>query len=41
MFDEDNEPPPVFRTWKQFYIFIAGWLVVLIAAFYLFTKYFS
>ncbi|MET1054539.1 MAG: hypothetical protein ABWY16_04465 [Pedobacter sp.] len=33
--------PPFVKTWKQFYLLLVGWLIFLIAAFYLFTKYFQ
>jgi hypothetical protein len=38
---DDPEDPPIFRTWKQFYLFVVMWLLVLIIVFYLFTQYFS
>ena len=37
----DAEPPPVLRTWRNVYIFVLGWLVLLIAVFYAFTRYFA
>lgn len=38
--EEIQELPPFVKTWKQFYILLIFWLVMLIAAFYLFTHYF-
>lgn len=37
----DAEPPPVLGTWKNVYVFVLGWLAVLIAVFYAFTRYFA
>ncbi|HUM48540.1 MAG TPA: hypothetical protein PLD84_16525 [Chitinophagales bacterium] len=41
MSDDQKDLPPFFHTWKQFYVFVAGWLILLIVVFYLFTRYFS
>jgi hypothetical protein len=37
----NQDLPPFVKTWKQFYLLLIGWLVFLIAAFYLFTQYFQ
>jgi hypothetical protein len=37
----DSEPPPVMRTWGSVYFFVLGWLALLIALFYAFTRYFA
>lgn len=37
----DKGLPPFIRTWKQFYLLVAGWLVVLILLFYWFTVTFA
>jgi len=37
----DQDLPPFVKTWKQFYLLLAGWLIFLIMAFYLFTLYFQ
>jgi hypothetical protein len=37
----DSEPPPILRTWRNVYIFVLGWLALLIVLFYLFTRYFA
>jgi hypothetical protein len=39
--EQDPDMPPFVKTWKQFYQLLIGWLLLLIAAFYLFTKYFQ
>jgi hypothetical protein len=36
-----DEPPPVLGTWPRVYAFVVGYLAVLIALFYLFTKLFE
>lgn len=41
MKEEQNELPPFVKTWKQFYILLVVWLVLLIALFYAFTQYFQ
>ncbi len=41
MKEEQNELPPFVKTWKQFYILLVIWLVLLIALFYAFTQYFK
>jgi len=37
----DHDLPPFVKTWKQFYLLLAAWLVFLIIMFYLFTWYFE
>ncbi|HEX4276189.1 MAG TPA: hypothetical protein VHZ74_12580 [Bryobacteraceae bacterium] len=37
----DSEPPPIFGTWRAVYIFVLGWLALLIGLFYAFTRYFA
>lgn len=37
----DEERPPFFGKWGRFYAAVAGWLVLLIVLFYLFTRHFS
>jgi hypothetical protein len=39
--DKDLDMPPFVKSWKQFYLLLIGWLILLITAFYLFTKYFQ
>ena len=39
--DTEKDLPPFVKTWKQFYYLLAFWLVLLIAVFYAFTKYFE
>lgn len=39
--NKQKDLPPFVKTWKQFYILLAAWLVVLIVLFYAFTKYFE
>jgi hypothetical protein len=36
-----DESPPLFKTWKAWYILVIGNLIILIALFYLFTKLFE
>jgi hypothetical protein len=36
-----QELPPFVKTWNQFYRLLVVWLILLIAAFYLFTNYFK
>jgi hypothetical protein len=36
-----DEPPPFFRTWKRIYAAVLLYLVLLITAFYLFTRAFA
>ena len=37
----DSEPPPVLGSWRNVYIFVLGWLALLIVIFYFFTRYFA
>lgn len=45
MADQDQQPenelPGFIRTWKQFYVVLVIWLLVLIVLFYLFSKTFE
>jgi len=41
MKENPNELPPFVKSWKQFYYLLLFWLVLLIALFYAFTKYFQ
>lgn len=36
-----QELPPFVKSWKQFYGLLICWLVLLIVAFYIFTRYFE
>jgi hypothetical protein len=33
-----DEPPPFLGTWRNVYIFVLGYLVVVIVGFYLFSR---
>lgn len=37
----DPEPPPILGSWRNVYLAAIGWLALLIAIFYAFTRYFS
>jgi hypothetical protein len=37
----ENESPPLFRSWKSWYILVLVHLTFLIISFYLITKYFE
>jgi hypothetical protein len=37
----DSEPPPILGSWRNVYIVVLAWLALLIALFYLFTRYFA
>jgi len=41
MSGNENDKIPLFKTWTQWYVFVLGFLVVLIILFSLFTKIFS
>ncbi len=43
MIPEDEKPPrePSSAYWRNWYILVIGWLVILAGLFYLFTKAFS
>lgn len=34
----EDEPPPLCGTWQRLYAAVAGYLAILIALFYLFTR---
>ena len=36
-----EDAPPVLRTWQRVYLVVIGWLVFLIAVFYLFARGFA
>jgi len=38
---DETEKVPVFRTWRQWYLFVILFLVALIIFFSIFTKYFE
>jgi hypothetical protein len=38
---EQEEKPPVFKTWRGWYILVAGVLLLVIILMYLFTKNFA
>jgi hypothetical protein len=38
--DVPDEPPPFLRTWRRVYIGVLIYLVLIIAAFYLFTRFY-
>ncbi len=35
---QNEQPPPIFRSWQQFYVFVLTVHVVVIILFYWFTK---
>ena len=37
----NNDKIPLFKTWSRWYVFVIGFLVLLIILFSLFTKAFS
>ncbi len=37
----DNEKIPLFKTWRKWYFFVIGVLMLLIILFTWFTKYFA
>ena len=37
----NEDPPPILGTWRRLYAVVIGWLLVLIAAFYLFARRFT
>lgn len=37
----EDEPPPFLGSWRNQYLAVLGWLVVLVVLFYFFTEYFS
>ena len=38
---DQKDKPPLFETWRQWYLLVAGFLFVLILLFYLITKTFA
>ncbi|HWJ91407.1 MAG TPA: hypothetical protein VNR87_09870 [Flavisolibacter sp.] len=38
---DQNNKPPLFKSWINWYVLVIGFLIVLIILFYLFTKTFS
>jgi hypothetical protein len=38
---KDNEKIPLFKSWRQWYVFVILFLVLLILFFYLVAKHFS
>lgn len=38
---QTHERPPLFKTWNAWYALVAGGLIIQIALFIYFTKYFS
>jgi len=41
MKQDDNDKAPFFSSWNGWYVFVIGFLVLLIILFYLFTKRFA
>lgn len=41
MTTNDNDKIPLFKNWKNWYVLVIAFLVILIIAFYFFTQYFS
>lgn len=41
MSQHEDEKVPLLKTWRQWYLFVIGFLVLLIILFYFFTKQFS
>ncbi len=38
---KEKKDPPLFKTWPRFYLVVAGWLLVQILLYYLFTLHYS
>jgi uncharacterized integral membrane protein len=38
---DQKDKPPLFDNWRQWYLLVAGFLLVLILLFYLITKTFA
>ncbi|MEX2336102.1 MAG: hypothetical protein WD555_02385 [Fulvivirga sp.] len=38
---DTGEKPPLFRSWKAWYLLVIGNLIFLIMLFYIFTRYYS
>ena len=41
MNDQEDDKPPLFASWTQWYVFVLAFLIVLIVLFKFFTNYFS
>ncbi len=41
MKEENNDKVPLFKTWRQWYVFIVAILVLQIVLFYLITQHFA
>ncbi|MEO5592138.1 MAG: hypothetical protein ABIR15_04660 [Chitinophagaceae bacterium] len=41
MNDQQDDKPPLFGSWSQWYVFVLVFLIVLIVLFKFFTNYFS
>lgn len=41
MKEQDNDKAPFFKSWTGWYVFVIGFLLLLIILFYLFTKRFA
>ena len=41
MKEEENEQPPILKTWNNLYALVIGFLFVLIVLFYVLTQTFS
>lgn len=39
--ERNKELPPFVKSWKQFYLLLMGWLLLLMIVFYIFTLYFK
>jgi len=39
--NDDDEPPPLLRTWPRLYLAVIAWLLFLILIFYWFTGRFA
>ena len=38
---EEDEKPPILKSWNKLYVFVIAQTVILIVMFYLFTRYFE
>lgn len=41
MEEKQTEPPPILGSWTNMYVFVIGFLALLILLFYLFTSHFA
>jgi len=41
MYQENDDKIPLFKKWRHWYVFVIGFLFLMIILFYLFTKRFS